>query len=551
MKKKFIFYIIILLLISNLIFYFSTISFERNKLDKLIKTKETELENLLEREAKDYVKGFYSGDNIFFTHDKAIFEDDMHNINMLTKTRNRWSSGELQYIIEGTNFNNIYFVDSNGHIKFSSNENAENKNITNIFGSIAHKVMKKNLAKGEFINAEIIPRITDGELVLMSYYSPKYSSYMLFIEVNFIEYLKKHYSREFESTSLIRNAFNYGTAEYVVNIDIYYDEEPNWSVFNTGNSLNSILNNEEILELKKQGVYKKENKINKSYFKANPEKYKFSKLKRIEIKKDIYDFSIILKIEYNFINQVEYINNSLNRVLKLGLVLLIISIVISSLLFSIFVESKLLLLIEVLKKIKKGKYTVEDIKLRGKDELTDIAETVNKLKKEVLIREKKLIKVAITDELTKLYNRKYLFHRLNEEVDKSDRYNSNFSIVLLDIDHFKKINDTFGHQIGDEVLAEMGKTLLKQLRKSDIAARYGGEEFMLVLPQTNLDAAYKMVERLRKQLENKSWNIDGLKVTISSGVKEYNIKSELDPFIAEVDELLYKAKNNGRNRTEI
>lgn len=534
-----------------MVFYFSTISFEKNKLANYIKTKETELENYLEVEVEEYVRGFYSGDNIFFTHDKPMFENDIQNINMFTKTRNSWTSGELKYIIKETNFDNIYFADLNGHIKFSSNEEAENKDVGEIFGSVATKIMKKKTVKGKFTNVEIVPLILNGELVLMSYYSPKNSSYIVFTEVDFNSYMKKHSIQEFESTSLIRNAFNYSTADYVTDIDIFSNGKKIWSIINIGNSLDEEFTAEELSELNKNGVFKKKNSVSKSYFRANSEKYKFTKLKKINIRKTGYEFSVILKISYDFNEQVEYINNSLNRILKAGLTIMLVSVMFSSVIFTVFIEKKLKILIEILKKIRRGEYSIEEISLKGKDELTEIAETINKLKKEVTIREKKLIRVAVTDELTKLYNRKYLFHRLNEEQDKADRYGSFFSIVLLDIDHFKKINDTFGHQVGDEVLAELGKTFVKQLRKSDIAARYGGEEFMLVLPQTNLDSAYKMVERLRKNIEEKKWNIKELKVTVSSGIKVYNIKKELDMFISEVDELLYKAKQNGRNRIEI
>ncbi len=153
---------------------------------------------------------------------------------------------------------------------------------------------------------------------------------------------------------------------------------------------------------------------------------------------------------------------------------------------------------------------------------------------------------ATHDNLTNIFNRAFFLDALKEEFEKAKRYHSIFSIILLDIDHFKTFNDKYGHLKGDEVLKRIAKTVYDNVRKSDIFARWGGEEFILLLPETSLEKAELLAENLRKKIEN--IEIKGIhKVTSSFGVAEYSDGDDRDSLINRADEALYTAKGTGRN----
>lgn len=154
------------------------------------------------------------------------------------------------------------------------------------------------------------------------------------------------------------------------------------------------------------------------------------------------------------------------------------------------------------------------------------------------------------DELTGLYNRRYLDDRLGQEVVRAQRYQRHLSVVMADIDHFKKVNDEFSHMVGDNVLRTMGKILTAQCRSIDIIARYGGEEFLLCFPETPLTSATGVCEKIRQQIEFYAWSKihSGLAVTMSFGVAAAPPHYDVDTLIAMADEKLYEAKRSGRNR---
>jgi diguanylate cyclase (GGDEF)-like protein len=161
---------------------------------------------------------------------------------------------------------------------------------------------------------------------------------------------------------------------------------------------------------------------------------------------------------------------------------------------------------------------------------------------------KELEKLSTSDALTGLYNRRFLDDRLQIETHRAKRYCSELSIVLFDVDHFKKFNDEHGHTQGDRVLESLGATLIDIVRDPDLPCRYGGEEFLVILPETGLVGAQKFAERLRIFVE--STEVDGLTVTISLGVASCNKGKLEDPlqFIEIADKALYQAKENGRNQ---
>ncbi len=162
--------------------------------------------------------------------------------------------------------------------------------------------------------------------------------------------------------------------------------------------------------------------------------------------------------------------------------------------------------------------------------------------------EKKLEELATTDLLTGLYNRRKFEETLLKEIEEAKRYNKIFSIILLDIDFFKDINDTYGHQVGDYILQTIAKLIKRLLRKTDTVARWGGEEFVIILPNGKINGAFQLAERLRKSVEAIEFPIDK-KCTISLGVTEYQTGDTPHSILKRADLALYAAKQSGRNRT--
>ncbi len=163
-----------------------------------------------------------------------------------------------------------------------------------------------------------------------------------------------------------------------------------------------------------------------------------------------------------------------------------------------------------------------------------------------------LRQLAVTDPLTQLANRRSLMETLGREFERAKRLQSSLAVIMVDIDHFKRVNDTFGHQDGDRVLISVGQLLARQLRPYDMAARYGGEEFALILPDANGRSAGQVAERLRSLISELTFGgtLSRLKVTASFGIAALPSSRihSLDDLIREADEALYRAKREGRNR---
>jgi diguanylate cyclase (GGDEF)-like protein/PAS domain S-box-containing protein len=171
-----------------------------------------------------------------------------------------------------------------------------------------------------------------------------------------------------------------------------------------------------------------------------------------------------------------------------------------------------------------------------------------KLIAELHVANEKLEILSTTDPLTGLSNRRHIAKKIKEEIRKAERYQSGFSVIMIDLDHFKTINDTYGHHVGDLALQSVARVLRENVRDIDLVGRYGGEEFLILLPSTDLESGYIIAERMRKNIESMAW-ADEVTVTISGGIAEYHGESDLELF-RKADELLYKAKQGGRNRIE-
>ena len=164
----------------------------------------------------------------------------------------------------------------------------------------------------------------------------------------------------------------------------------------------------------------------------------------------------------------------------------------------------------------------------------------------------RLEKLAITDYLTGLYNVRYFYQRIIEEFNRSERYILPVSCLMLDIDHFKKINDLYGHKIGDTVLQEFSRLLKRFSRKSDVLARYGGEEFIILLPQTSMKGAFAEAERMRLSIRNHKFkslkNKKGITVSIGISCAPHPKIKTHDELISLADDALFEAKKSGRDK---
>lgn len=159
--------------------------------------------------------------------------------------------------------------------------------------------------------------------------------------------------------------------------------------------------------------------------------------------------------------------------------------------------------------------------------------------------------MAITDELTGLFNRRYLLQAVEKQRAIALRENKSFVIAFVDLDHFKQVNDSYGHLIGDETLKEVAFTLKSCVREVDLVARYGGEEFILLLTGVDLDKAEYVLERIRSLIEEQRYSSRELSQTVSIGATQYMPDEEPMQLLNRADRLLYQAKQSGRNRIEL
>ncbi|MFB0517380.1 MAG: diguanylate cyclase [Candidatus Neomarinimicrobiota bacterium] len=175
------------------------------------------------------------------------------------------------------------------------------------------------------------------------------------------------------------------------------------------------------------------------------------------------------------------------------------------------------------------------------------------LRKEKERLQEELARMAMYDALTDILSRRALIEQVEFETQRTKRYNRNLSILMIDIDHFKQVNDTYGHVAGDTVLKEVAQILQKQTRGSDFVGRYGGEEFLVLLPETSLIKALVLAEKLRKRVAELALHFNGQVIkgtTVSIGVADYQGDSTVEEFINRSDQWLYEAKANGRNQVQ-
>lgn len=178
----------------------------------------------------------------------------------------------------------------------------------------------------------------------------------------------------------------------------------------------------------------------------------------------------------------------------------------------------------------------------------------NELKKyieELKIANKKLDELATFDVLTGAYNRRKFEHYVGISIEHREAFHCPFSIIMYDIDFFKRINDNYGHKTGDRILQQLTAVVKSLLSNEDKIFRWGGEEFIILLPERSLEAASEVAENLRKAIAQNDFQIESDSITVSMGVGEYCSGNNIDQLVSHVDDALLKAKSNGRNRVEV
>jgi len=204
-----------------------------------------------------------------------------------------------------------------------------------------------------------------------------------------------------------------------------------------------------------------------------------------------------------------------------------------------------------------GDYSYEEVINKGASDFVfkpvrfeELLLRLKRVLKERYLKEE-LRKLAITDDLTKLFNARHFYKQLKMEVDRSRRYKHLLSLLLLDIDYFKSYNDTYGHLAGDSVLAHLGQTIQASLRRMDSAYRYGGEEFTIILPDTGGEEAVKVAQRIASAISSERFKPvpeEDVCISVSIGIAEYSLGDDLEAFVKRADMAMYKSKKKGRNR---
>lgn len=167
------------------------------------------------------------------------------------------------------------------------------------------------------------------------------------------------------------------------------------------------------------------------------------------------------------------------------------------------------------------------------------------------VLQNQLIRLANTDKLTSAFNRQYFDRRCSDELERAQRYHYTLSIIFLDLDHFKQVNDNHGHKIGDSVLVDFAQLCQQTIRDTDIFARYGGEEFVILAPMTDREAAFQLYQRIRDAVKEHPFEVINW-ITFSAGISELKSSDRnIEQILIRADRALYQAKEKGRNQAVV
>jgi len=203
-----------------------------------------------------------------------------------------------------------------------------------------------------------------------------------------------------------------------------------------------------------------------------------------------------------------------------------------------------------IRKMQEDSESEHPVPVTSRDEMGDLAMAFNDMNSKLAKAHRELRELSILDPLTNLYNRRHFDEQARQQYEESIRYGKPMSIMIGDLDHFKRINDEFSHEMGDRVLERISEIIRRTTRKSDIVARYGGEEFVILFPNTSNDKALVCCENIRKAIESHPWDElhPHLGVTMSMGICDDITTGNFEKMLSQADQHLYFAKETGRNK---
>ncbi len=473
------------------------------------------------------------------------------------------------------NISDIYLINSDGVIFKTSDKSDLGLNIFFVGAEFKNKLLKV-FGTGNMFFERVDPAAQTGRFKLFSYYGPKGKDYLIETSINLDEYMKKRYQLKccdnivYDFFSKKRKKLN-----YIISLDIYYRSRGKiWSIINRGKY---SLKSDEFFE-----------KLKKNRILTIRTGDKVELWKKINIKEGEFHWAA-----GKYINAVFDFSSIYRYKRKIIIFSIIISLVVFILFYMIalnIVETsflrRLLLIKSMIKKIANGDYKTK-IEIRDEDELSEISQNINKmagdidrvmsqlknnnkiLEKKVLERtkeleyknrslvklSKKLDQMARTDFLTGLSNRRAALRKIQDEKIRYKRARKPFVLVLIDIDDFKDVNDTYGHDVGDEVLKRFSILFEASVREQDFVSRWGGEEFLILLPDTDIKGGEILSEKIRKRIADIKIQIGDktyYSLTITLGLSVYDDTDKtIEQLLKEVDLALYKGKKEGKNRSVV
>lgn len=333
---------------------------------------------------------------------------------------------------------------------------------------------------------------------------------------------------------------------------------PEITIFDT--EINVLAKNfEEVNNLDFEKKYKKEDidRYIQKILKNSNDHAVIDKKNTLLIKPIMKDNKIVAYITSDYSNAVDEKMVTMNQTFLYLLFVIIFTVFIISIfiiIFSLKLLHPLELLIDGIKKISTGNmsFSIENV---SNDEIGVVVDAFNDMTHKRKLVEEALEEMAVHDGLTGLYNHKYFYTSLEKEIARDDRYHNSVALLLIDIDHFKIVNDRYGHRAGDTILRSLSQRLKKRARSTDCVCRYGGEEIAIILLETNISEAQAIAEELRLLIEKEPFLIeDGryVPITISIGVSVYSEESkDVSTMVSNADTALYQAKESGRNRVNV
>ncbi len=287
----------------------------------------------------------------------------------------------------------------------------------------------------------------------------------------------------------------------------------------------------------------------------------------------IPEYKWIMVAEINNSDVLQSVQDNQRDIAGLTFAVILAGVIPIGIFFSYLITKPVKKLTNMVNNVSRGKWDQRVKVWWSFREIATLAEAINRMAEiiekneeeiqanheELLEKNRLLEQLAITDHLTQVYNRRYILGRMPSELAHANRYGEQITTIMLDLDYFKKVNDTFGHNVGDQALLGVVEVIKQTIRKADILGRWGGEEFILICPNTGLQAAVALAERIRTKVEEVEFTTpDGVRLylSLSMGVSAFchlypTFEQDIEDMIIRADKALYKAKHLGRNRVEV